>query len=515
MAYGKFRNGPTSLGRQAANWMQDDKLTYATRRRGDVLVRKGGEFTNIFQGLQANDGYYTLGEVVGEGTRILGSANGFGYSDRGPAPTFGGFTVAQVGFYGKGLGSVTTSTPAGAYTDFDGKACNAFISSFKRTRNGKVLVDYYDTPIFLPFQVFNSLAVYMRGSYWFDGVAHKFAAGAHVPVMISGQHIQGYITDDGDGNTELAATPYFPGQLGWYADAAALAPGVQLKMDRYLRPHYSPTSVNVAACPGLYFTYTTDAGATWNDVASAALWAGEMATIVGLPTTTFPYASLFNEAISAARLVAAPLTRRLSVCMAVVPYIVPGDPPSVNAKVKLGLIDVAAGCTMTETAVLFDGDPDDALFFAGRGLVAIPGGVLVFTRDVTSGPNAGDDSWKFPARVRFTPNGTDLFERPPMPMKENYTGGVSGYNTKLMVCPMWDGAHSLYKSKDYGETWTRASTITENGVPPNDAPAVGEEEYLLKNFTVITFLREKDVPANPSPLTPWFSDSRLPDPPPI
>ncbi|RZL88832.1 MAG: hypothetical protein EOP82_21690 [Variovorax sp.] len=49
MAYGKYRDGPNSIGRQAANWMQDDEETFKTRRRPGVLVRKTGEFTNIFQ----------------------------------------------------------------------------------------------------------------------------------------------------------------------------------------------------------------------------------------------------------------------------------------------------------------------------------------------------------------------------------------------------------------------------------------------------------------------------------
>ncbi|BEP54541.1 hypothetical protein GmRootV118_17850 [Variovorax sp. V118] len=476
MGYGKFRNGPTSLGQQAANWMVDDKLTFTTRRRGGVVVRKSGEFKNIYQET-AEDGFYCLGETLGKGTRILGSANGFNFSDRGPAPVDGGFTVAHVAYYGKGLGSVATNAAAGAYTDFDGKSCSAFTSTLKRTRDGKKLRDYFETPIFMPFEVFSTLAVYMRGSYWFDGSKHTFAAGLHAPVMVAGQHVQAFIKDDGKGNTELADTAYFPNQLGWYADAVALAPGVMMKMDRYLRPHYSGSMVNAAACPGLYFSYSLDAGSTWQSVSSAAMWDDEMATVIGLPTTLFPFARVFNEAISCARLVAAPLSRRFSVCMAVVPYVVPGDPPRVRAKVKLGLIDAGAGCSMFETVVLFDGDPDDALLFAGRGLLPIPGGVLIFTRDVTSGAHAGDDSWRYPARVRLTPNGTDLFERPPMPMKENYTGGITGYSKKVMVCPMWDGKHSLYKSTDYGLTWVRAGTITATGVPPNDAPNAGDESF--------------------------------------
>jgi hypothetical protein len=519
MAYGKFRDGITSLGRQAADWAQDGQSnTYTTKRRGDVLVRKSGDFTNIFQDKQGTDGFYSLGETTGNGTRIVGSVNGFTFGDRGPAPTAGGFDVSQVSYYGKGLGSIVVATATGAYTDFDGKTCQAFDSKLQRTRNGRTLVDYYNTSLFIPFETSNTFPSYARGSYWFNGSQHVFFAGAFLPVMIAGQHLQAFLRDDGNGNQDFGNTSYVPNQLGWYATPVILAPGTMMKMDRYLRPHYTPTSVNAAACPGLTFSYTLDAGETWQDVSSADLWQAEMNTVVALPITTVG-ATLFNEAISYANIVAAPLTRRFSVCLAAVPYLVaspvPGDPPTLRVKVKLGLIDAAAGCSMLETVVLFDGAPDDAAFYMGRGVVAIPGGVLIFTRDVVSGPNAGADSWKYPARIRMTPNGSDLFDWATMPLQESYTGAVSGYNTKLMVCPMWDGKHSLYRSLDYGKTWARAGTISDKGVPPIDAPAVGQEQYVLHDFTVITFLRKDDKAANASPLTPWLSDSRYPNPPSI
>jgi hypothetical protein len=139
--------------------------------------------------------------------------------------------------------------------------------------------------------------------------------------------------------------------------------------------------------------------------------------------------------------------------------------------------------------------------------------VLIFTRNVTG--SSGADSWQYPARVRFTSNGTDITDWAEMPLKENYTGGVSGYDTKTLVCPMWDGKHSLYKSLDYGLTWTRAGLITDRGVPPDDTPTPGNEQYLLKDFTIITYLRKDNLAASASPLTPWLSDSRVPDPPPI
>jgi hypothetical protein len=143
--------------------------------------------------------------------------------------------------------------------------------------------------------------------------------------------------------------------------------------------------------------------------------------------------------------------------------------------------------------------------------------VLIYTRDVKDGglgdPNiTWNKAWKYPARVRFTPNGTDVIDWTDMPLKECFTGAVSGYDESTMVCPMWDGQHSLYRSVDYGRSWQRAGLIASNSKPPDESPDPNKEQYMLADFAVITYLRNNSVPANMSPLTPWLSDSNYKSP---
>lgn len=512
MAYGKFRDGPTSVGRSASNYLQDGRDdTFMTRRRPGVLVRKSGDFTNIFKDQEKLDGFYSLGALAGGGTRIVGSLDGFSFTDRGPAPEQGGFTVTQLGFYGAGLGVVTKPSANGAIVNFDSRACQAFRYELLRTRNGRRLVDYYEFPTFIPTGRQDTLIFIARGGYWFDGTGHKFYAGAHAPMVIGGQQVQTFITDDGKGAQGFGAVEYFINQLGWYATPLTLAPGVLMKMDRYLRPAYEPSSIDVAGCPGLYFCFSADAGKTWQTCSASAMWTTELLTVTGLPEN-LAGATQFNKAVQYADIVAAPLNRRNSVCVASVPYYTPGPIQVLQVRVKLGVIDAESGCAMTESMVLFDGDPDDATIYRGRGLLAIPGGVLIFTRDVITGPNKGDDAWRYPAQIRITRSGFDIADWAVMPMKESYTGSVTGYDTRTMVCPMWDGRHSLYRSRDFGRTWVRAGTISTRGVPPNDDPQPSEEQFTLKDFGVITYLQKDDAPANADPLTPWLTDSRLPAP---
>lgn len=511
MAFGKFRNGPTSIGRQAANWLQDGEEGFRTRRRGDVIVRQSGEFTNIFQGPVKFDGFYAIGEVIGNGSRIVGSADCRTFSDRGPAPTSGGFDTAQLAYYGRGIGSVVKNTFLGYFLDFDGKDCPMNDSALQLTRNGRTLKDYYTLPSFGPFGGFPYTITYTLGGYRPVGDGHEFYSGVCLPMLLDGgQHVQAYVYDNGAGQ-ELGATPYFPDQLGWYASPVILAPGVILKMDRYLRPHYSGSGVAAGASPGLDFNYSTDAGLTWASCSSVEMFAEEMDTIVSIPPD-IDNADSFNSAIGYAEILAAPLSRSLSVAVACVPYVVPeGDNFVVRAKAKIGLINVAAGCSIMSTQTLYDGNPQDALLYISRGVMAIKGGVLVFIRPVV--PDHAQ--WNFPARIFFTPNGTDLVERATFPFKENRTGKVQGINEKILTCAMYDGEHSVYQSKDLGATWTKRGVIHKNGVPPNDAPLPDQEEYSLKSFNIITFLRKDNVPVPAYPATPWLTDSRVPDTSPI
>lgn len=502
MAFGKFRNGPTSLGRQAANWMQDnDKFSFATRRRGNVVARKSGEFTNIYQQPDvALDGYYALGDVQDTGTRVLASAYARGvFADRGPAPDNGGFVLSELGFYGKGWGVMTTSDPVTGATDFDGDPAFIIPRHVLRTPNGRSLTDIYTYYLAIPQEALGGTLTYqISGGYHYVGTKATFSTGTVFTGLDGdGQYLQAFIYDDGR-ERSLGATEYVLNQIGWFASPTVLAPGVILKMDRYLRPSDTVTTIVPLACPGLRFNYTTDGGLSWANAVDT-MFATELATITGLAIGDWNY---FNAAISAAQLLSAPLSRTLAVAIGHVPYIeTVGATKTVKVKVKMGLINTGAGCTLSASTTLFDGLPDDAVRFLSRTPLAIPGGVLVFTRPAAGGLEAGA-----PGRIMFTDDGINLTERAFFPLPEYQTGVVTGIDTKTLVCPMYDGLYTLYESKDWGATWSGRATITENGVPP----ATGQ--LVMGNFSILTMLRKEGLPANAAPATPWHFDCRI-DPP--
>lgn len=503
MAYGKYRNGITSLGRQAANWLQDDRLTWASRRRGAVLTRKSGEFTNIYQTAEnKTDGFYAVGALAGAGTHVLAASSYYSdFADRGLVPA-GGFTLSELGFYGRGYGSVVKAGTGSFFVDFDGD--NAFVTpnTLAITRDGRTLNDVYVFNMAIPSleASFTQFSI-LPGGYYLVGDTPTFFTGMFFTGLDgSGQYLQAFIYDNGTSRT-LGATEYLVNQVGWFADRCVLAPGVLLKMDRYLRPSHSVTIVDIAACPGLRFNYSTDGGQNWSTVSSAALFDPELATITGLAPVFAQY-ELFNEAINNTRLRTAPLSRSVSVAVAHVPYIVDvAGTPTVKVRVKLGLVSTASGCALSATTTLFDGLPAAANRFMSRDPLAIPGGVLVFTR-----PDAGGSEWNAPARIMFTDDGTTLVERALMPLPEYKTGIVTGADKLTLICPMYDGAYTLYRSKDWGVQWTASALITENGVGPSTGALV------MDNFSAITELRKDNLHAPAAPATPWQYDCRVAEP---
>lgn len=497
MAFGKFRNGPTSEGRQAANWVQGDSAEFTTRRRGNALVRKAGEFTNIFQKPDlALDGFYVLGDLAGAGTHVLGSATARGtFSDRGLAPDNGGFVLSELGFYGKGWGSVLKNGSSAVYLDFDDDPATVFSNTLARTRDGRALTDLYAYNPVIPNEADTTLAFIIRGGYRQVGTTAVFFTGLCFTGLDADlQYIQGFVHDDGTTRT-LGGTEFLFNQIGWYATPCVLAPGVILKMDRYLRPLDVDTVISPLDCPGLRFNYTTDGGMGWA-TASDTMFATELATITALDIASPGY---FNDAIENANLRTAPLSRNLSVAIGHVPYIeMDGTTPVVKVRVKMGLINTGAGCALSSSTTLYDGTPEGAKLFLSRDLVGIPDGVLVFTRD-----DAGGAEWNAPARIRFTNNGVGFDDRGYMPLPEYRTGAPTGIDTRTLICPMFDDAYTLYQSKDWGLTWTPRATITEEGVPPTTG------QLVMGNFSIVTMLRKDDLPANAAPATPWLYDCRV------
>ena len=78
----------------------------------------------------------------------------------------------------------------------------------------------------------------------------------------------------------------------------------------------------------------------------------------------------------------------------------------------------------------------------------------------------------------------------------------------IIVAPMYDGAHSLFESRDRGETWQKRAVLTDRAA----APVSDVGKFQLEDFAALTFLRRNNQPAGATPGTPWASDSRIAPP---
>lgn len=440
------------------------------------------------------DGYYSLGRIAGQ-TRILGSLDCRSFRDRGPAPQAGGFNVAQLGFYGRGLGQVFTSASAADRADFDGRAAGSFRSTIYRTRTGRQLVPYgivqqYERAWGRPY----TNVTVLTGGYRQVGDTARFcAATVGVGIASSQYHLICY-TDDGVNMAEVIG-PSVPNQIMWYPDAGIVSPGVYAAMVRFVRPEYTPTASTPAACPGLKLYLSSDAGASWAE-AAAPIWQQEMASLMGMPPT-LANAAIFNTAIGYSLMVLAPLSATRTVAFVLMPYVVPaGSGFEIRTKLKMGLM---VGGTLTETQTLFDGSPTvgRAIF---RDAAHVNGGVLLLTYQESGDPRGQ------PLRVRFTADGAALQELPATPFAAYRTGGLSSIDRRRLALPMFDGEHALYSTTD-GQTWARRATITDKA----PAPAL---DYVLNDFGILTGLR-RDGRAMPVMATsPWATDCRFAAPPP-
>jgi len=500
MAYGKFRNGPTSLGRQAANWMQDDKLTWSTRRRGTVVARKSGEFTNIYQQPeQGLDGYYSLG-LIDDLYKIVGSATARGtFGQRGDAGAGTWSLVPQLAFYGKGLGAVPQSSFVGVVANFDGKPCLEFHYEILTTRNGKALTPHISYPFFAGYNQ-AAARTQFHGGYWLkDGAVRKFALGYSGLTVTGGQQQPFYYWEIGT-DSGVGAMLTLPNQLAIEPIMSHAGPGNIVSLHRFYRPDYLPTTIVNAANPGYVITYSTDGGRTWS-TASAGDMFTDFDTFRTLMTDTVAHGTVWNNALAMMSMTLVPLSLTQSFAVCAVPYCeLAGLPlePVTKLKIKYGLCNAGAGYAINATGTLFDGDPADAPIVQVFG---VPGGALM---EVT--PNDGG-TWATPSTTQITADGSTFTAPAAMPFAPYQTGLLAAFDKKTLVCPMYDGEHSLYESMDWGVTWEKRATIYE-GAP---APAPGS--FVLQRFGAVTFLRDNDLPTNQTPATPWATDCKYTAPP--
>lgn len=503
----RYRGGFNKQGGMDATFLdRSSSVPYLKKRRfdpstgGEVVAHKRGEFLEVTRTAAAEDSFYSIGVIAGE-RRVVGSVTGRGrFTDRGTYFVDDGVVdIDRILYYGRGLGLDSTATTLGTAEDFDGKPCLAYKVQTYRTRNGTRFVPFYDFTAFAPFE-YGTQFTFVPGEIYGPAGARKFQSGYVFQGMSgSGQHYHAFLRDDGTTRT-LANTIYVPNQLATYAAPQRVSPGNYVLMGGYLRPHYAGSSVDVAACPGLLFQFSSDGAETWHAAASTELFQEFFDTIQTLPVGG--YATMFNLAVNAAGFYAAPLSVSRALAYVVVPYAPnPGVDFALKAKVKLGIIDTNAR-TLSATLTLFDGAVNAALAFWSGGCVGVEGGAVIVTRPLaTVYTNIQNE----PPVLLFTPDGVAVATMPPGPQPNYRMGVVSAIAPDTIVAPMYDGAHSLYQSRDHGATWQKRAILTDQAAPP----VSDLEKFQLEDFAALTFLRRNGVPAGATPGTPWASDSRI------
>ncbi|RST54103.1 hypothetical protein [Variovorax sp. DXTD-1] len=507
----RYRNGFANQGGMDARFLADSSDVPFLKKRhrqpdgSTVVAHKRGEFLEVTREGQALDGFYSLGKIDGV-QRVVGSATARGrFRNLGVFADGGALAgVTAILNYGRGLGFDQSATLVGTAFDFDSKPCNIFEVTIHRTRDGRDFTPFYSYLAFAPFDN-STFFSYLFGEVYGGansptGERKAFNNHAFMRLNQVGQHVIAFMRDDGTTQT-LGSTVFLPNQLASAAKVNRMAPGVYSMMTKYLRPTYLGSSVVVGDCPGLAFSFSFDAGATWTAAASAELFQEFFDTVPTLPESG--YATRFNQAVNAAALNIGQRSANIAIAYALVPY---ADNPTTDyvifGKVKLGIIDAAAR-TLLGTLTLFDGALAEAVAFWEGGALGVKDGMAFVTKPVGSGGVAGlpDE----PARMFFTPDGVSVVEMGTFPQPNYRTGLVSALSPTQLVCPMYDGEHSLYESRDRGATWTKRAVLTSAGpVPVNDP-----ENRLLQDFAALTFLRLNGVPANSTPGTPWASDSRI------
>ena len=506
MKFPKDRDGFSGRGNKDARFI--DGLTdvpFLTRRRAalgsqpGIIAKKKNGFLEVRTTGQTTDGFYSIGTVAGE-ERVVGSASGTGrFTDRGTFLTDDGFvSTSQIRPYGRGLGSANAAVLQGTINDFDGKPLPGYNATVYRTRNGRRFVPHYVFTFFDPY-FGGGFTVPLNGEVYGTAGTRKFQNTiACMTLDDDEQHVINFIRDDGDTIT-LGTTLNVPNQLAAWAIPVRLAPGRYVMLTGYHRPTYLGSTVVAGDVPGLTFQFSDDGGETWAPDSSHELFQDFFDTVMPLDTA---YNSTFNTAVNTVGLNTVPLSGRYTLAYALIPYC-PGTPfpNTLKAKVKLGLIDNAAR-TLVSTVTLFDGEVNAANAFWSGGCVGVKGGAVVVTRPAN--PVYADIPSDAPVLL-FTPDAVSVATVGPAPQPNYRMGRVSAIGPNTIVAPMYDGAHSLYQSKDHGATWSKRAVLSDAAAAP--VPTSGA--FLMDDFAVLTMFRLDGQSANTTPGTPWAADSRI------
>ena len=470
MKFARHRSGFTGPGNSTANFLGQGGAVWERKRNGNALaINKGGLLETRVEET-AIDGYFSMGTVAGV-HHIVSSATARGrFRDLGAAPE--GYGLFD---YGRGLAASGQFGPY-FYTDnFDNRPVINYPFALRLTSNGRTFRDHYGFIMTMPFDGVGGWAGKvgtLRGAWTVDSASpvpgrYKFTAGTAFIALDENRQMRPVFVVDGAAAQELGATIWEPDQLALYPELYRLSPHSVLMMNKYIRTYYPlfpSTVVDNDACSGVFFTLSFDSGRTWARVSSEAIISEFVATkLQSIPN------SWFNDYVDSTVLSVAPLSATRALLYMIVPYSTGGSiEANFRAKVKLGIIDLAAGGTMLETLVLLDDTLDNAQRFHGgaaaklgtaSATLAVRGGALVFSNPL----RAEHDEWNQRRRVQFTPDGVSLVDVGFMPLPNYQTGDVTALTPDILICPMFDGEYSLYESKDRGATWSKRAVVSKNG----------------------------------------------------
>jgi hypothetical protein len=315
---------------------------------------------------------------------------------------------------------------------------------------------------------------------------------------------------------------YYPEDPNW---RQAMRPGVQragansrLMLRRYV---YSAQATGQAAdgLPPLQFSWSNDAGVTWTprsipefDTPVAALIARvNSAAPINVDRTNY-----LNPVVQAVSFRIAPMTAYFGLITIVVPYhhedAAALNGFSIQARVVTGVIDLSSGY-VSSVATVYDSMTDTVNASGGYGyaqyfvhdLTPVAGGVVV-----TTIPHpllaTGQPNYASLRTMQFTSNGLSFSGAHTMPGSTGFMGRVAASSPHVLMCAMFDGAYSLYSTKDNGANWVRVCTIAkvaDVAAPPGNTWSMLQFVYLLRLLTAA------GLPAAQTAAVPWATDARI------
>lgn len=511
----------SSQGQRHARELDRIKAPFLKRHNADgsTSYKKGGtlhEKSAPPDEPDLGDGYYCLGQT-GAGYRIMGSATARGsFKDRGSAGS-GSFALAALAFYGGGRGAdIESEKSILKATNLDDKDYWIWNTTLYTTRTGKVMKSRFTitTP-----NVAGTSVPHLhthRTTPFLAWAGTVFKGGEHVRRIyftgmniVGGQHTTFVVADPTEpfGDAEILPAPSIPGQL---CDVPTLhvtnLTGGLLMLNRYMRPTYKDSSVNVALCPGLTFSASSNHGQSWGSVSSDGMFT-DAASLGFLPIdpnedSYKPWAWKFNYAVRAAKVTLFPTDPQNSqgIAIGLVPVaLFIGGSWKVKYRTKIGRY---AGAQITESLTVGEHEDEDAAAFMAASNSMVPfvlngvQGVLYLNRfkaDLNQIPSSR------PALMWTDGYTTTMLGT--MPFANAFTGGFTGISRSKIVCPMYDGAYSLYELTS-DMTWTKRATIVE-GVYADP------EYWAMPNFSKLTYLRKDNRAVSATPSAPWMTNSRI------